>query len=84
MTEERRKQLDKAWDMLEEAKEIVDNCKSDEEDAVWFIPKQLKDSEMAEQMEENVYIMEQVISDIQCSIDAIIEIVLSVNKGEER
>ncbi len=52
-----------------QAKDIIECCKDDEQEALDNLPDNLQSSERAEQMENYVYAMESVIDDLDNTID---------------
>lgn len=75
MNKERRKQLLKANDLLQEAKSIISSVRSDEEMALDNIPENLQDSERYNTMSDNVDDLSDIFDDIEDIIDNISEVV---------
>jgi|TARA_A100001011_G_C13546020_1_gene530486 exonuclease VII small subunit len=72
MNKARRKELAKATSLLWEARGIIEEVYSDEEDAKDNIPENLHESERYEKAEEAVYELENIVSEIE-DIEARIE-----------
>lgn len=71
----RRKELQKAIDLLDRAKYIIEACKDDEEEAFDNLPDGIKDSERGEDMEDNIDSMDDVMSEIEEQISVLEEII---------
>ena len=76
MNNTRRKELDKAWDLIEEAVTIIESCKDDEEDAFYNLPEGIQASERGETMEAYISQMEDALGELTSAIDTISEIVI--------
>ena len=64
MNRARRKEIDKAIDLLLEARVILEQVQSDEEDAFDNMPEGIQMSERGEAMEENLGILDEVTGTI--------------------
>ena len=77
MNKQRRKELEKAVALLAEARELIEVCKDEEQDAFDNLPENFQESERGEQMEEYIYNMEEAIDaieEVECNItDEVIE-----------
>lgn len=73
----RRDELEKAWDLIDEAVSIIDSCKDDEEDAFYDLPDSLQQSEQGEQMQEFISLMESSSSNLCSAVDSIKEIIFA-------
>lgn len=77
MNDARRKELDKAIDLLDEARTIIEDCKDDEQDALDNLPEGLQDDERAEilqkklEMQGAIYSMEEADNYIDSLVEAI-------------
>lgn len=69
MNKERRKQLDKAIAMLDEAKSIIESVRDEEQDAFDNMPESLQAGERGEKMESAISLMDEVIDEIDSSLD---------------
>lgn len=75
MNKVRRKELQKALDLLAEAKIIIDQCREEEQGAFDNMPEGFQASERGEQMEEYIGIMEEAydhIEDAETNLEDII------------
>lgn len=73
----RRKELQKAIDLLEQAKVIIEACRDEEQDAYDNLPESLQYSERGEDMEGFVYEMEDAMDSIDSAIDTITDNVIN-------
>lgn len=64
MNKARRKEIDKAIDLLLEARVILEQVQSDEEDAFDNMPEGIQMSERGEAMEENIGILDEITGTI--------------------
>ena len=71
MNKQRRSELSKAVELLEKAKEIIEACQEEEQDAFDNLPESIQGSERGEDMEHYIYEMEQTIDYIDQAIDEI-------------
>ena len=73
----RRKEIERAIDLLYQAKEIIENVRDDEQDAYDNMPESLQYSERGERMSENVDALDNAadydIEDIITKLNEIIE-----------
>lgn len=74
MNNPRRKQLEKAIELLNEAMSIIEEVTCEEQDAFDNMPEGLQCSERGEQMEENVANLEDSSSNIEDVISTIEDI----------
>ena len=65
----RRKEIQRAIELLEEAKSIIDNCLDDEQEALDNMPESLQQSERCMRMQECVDNLENTSSSIDEAID---------------
>lgn len=68
MNDARRKELDKAIAALEEAKSIVENIKSEEQDAFDNMPEGFQQGDRGQMMETAISAMDDVENDIDSAI----------------
>lgn len=61
----RRKELKRALEMLYEAGSIIEECKDEENDALDNLPDGIANSERGEQMESNVFTMDEVVNSLE-------------------
>ncbi|MBR4499795.1 MAG: hypothetical protein IKP11_04575 [Paludibacteraceae bacterium] len=77
MNAARRKEIERAIDLLYQAKEIIENVRDDEQDAYDNMPESLQYSERGERMSENVDALDNAadydIEDIITNLNEIIE-----------
>lgn len=77
MNAARRKEIERAIDLLYQAKEIIENVRDDEQDAYDNMPESLQYSERGERMSENVDALDNAadydIEDIITNLNDIIE-----------
>ena len=75
MNKARREDIQKAIDLMFEARMIIGWCKDDEEDAFDNLPESIQMSERGEQMESNVEAMDECIDYLESVEDALSEII---------
>lgn len=75
MNKERRKQLSKAIDLLEQAKTIISTIQFEEEMALNNMPESLQDSERYDIMSDNVDDLSDISDDIESMVDNISEVI---------
>lgn len=75
MNKTRRKQLSEAVSKLEEAMQIVDDMRSEEEDAYLNMPESLQESERGQQMDEYINSMDEASGSIDEAISVLQEII---------
>lgn len=75
MNKERRKELDKAIKLLEEAQLVIDGVRCDEADAYDSLPEGIQDSEKGERLLDNVDALDSCYDDIQSVIDDISDVI---------
>ena len=76
MNKPRRKELERALDLLQQALEIIETVKDEEQEARDNMPDNLQESERAYQMDENVDNLDSVlelIDEAKDGIDIVIE-----------
>ena len=71
MNKARRKELQKAMDLLDEASSIIEACRDEEQEAYDNLPDGIQESEKGEVMGEYIYQMDEAI-DIAESISNIL------------
>jgi len=62
MNKDRRKQIAKAIALIEEAQEILENVKQEEQDAYDNLPENLQGSQTAQSMDEYIAVLEEYLS----------------------
>lgn len=75
MNKARRKWLTDTIEMLEQAKQELENISDDEQEAYDNLPESIQDSERGETMQENVDDIEDASSSLQDIIDQLQEII---------
>lgn len=73
MNANRRKEIQRAVDMLEEAKSILENCRDEEQDALDNMPESLQESERGQKMEEYIDQLDNAISSVEESVEFAME-----------
>lgn len=73
MNTTRRKELDRALAMLEEARSIIDNVKDEEQSAMDNMPESLQEGLQGEKMQECISAMEDIDSSLDEAIGRIDE-----------
>jgi hypothetical protein len=68
MNKQRRKQIEKATALMQEALEILETVKDEEQDAFDNMPEGLQGSEKGELMEEIIGYLEDTYSDLENAI----------------
>ena len=71
MNKSRRKELEKAIELLEQASDIIDSAKVDEEDAYDSLPAGIQDSERGETMQEAISSLEDALDNLESVTDAV-------------
>ena len=71
MNKENRKELEKAISLIEDAKQIIESIKDDEQDKFDNLPEGLQQSERGEKFEENVSVLDDALSQLEEVIDNI-------------
>jgi len=71
MNKENRKELEKAISLIEDAKQIIESIKDDEQDKFDNLPEGLQQSERGEKFEENVSVLDDALSQLEEAIDNI-------------
>lgn len=75
MNKERRKQLTRAHDMLEEIKGILSSVKEEEEESHANMPDSLQDSEKGEAMQNNIDTLDEILDNLESDQNSIMEII---------
>lgn len=91
MNKERRKELskaichlEKAKGEIESAKEIIETCKYEEEEAYDCLPESLQEGEKGDMMQENIDSLDEAFSIIEDWPDDIDEAISSVQEAIDR
>lgn len=64
MNKARRKMIEDACDLIAKAREILEDVKSEEEDAYDNMPESFQDGERGEQMQDYIYTLEEAIDSL--------------------
>ena len=64
MNKQRRKELEKALELIAEARGIIENCRDDEQDAFDNLPESIQESERGETMEGFIDILDEAIDNL--------------------
>ena len=73
MNKARRKELNRAVELLEEAKDIIEICKDEEMEYLENIPENLQNSEKYEMADSAVYALERACESVDEAIDSVEE-----------
>lgn len=65
MNKERRKRLSKAFDLIAEAEEIIEEVKDEEEESYENLPDNFRDGERGEEMQGYIEMMDETIGYLQ-------------------
>lgn len=91
MNRERRNELKKVVELLNQAKalvdesmEVVERCKDDEEECYDNLPESLQDGDKGDAMQDNIDAMDGVLSELETAGDTISEQVDAINEVIER
>jgi DNA repair ATPase RecN len=71
MNKENRKKLEKAISLIDNAKEIVERIKDEEQDKFDNLSEGLQQSDKGEKFEDNVSTLDEVLSQLDEAIDGI-------------
>lgn len=71
MNEERRKNLEKAITLVNDAREIVDEMKGSEEEALESLPEGLKSGDRGERMQVSIDALSEAQDNLENAIDQI-------------
>lgn len=75
MNRSRRKQLENAMALIDEAKTIIEACRDEEQEAYDNMPEGIQESEKGEIMEEYIYQMEDAMDSAESISDVLTEII---------
>ena len=73
MNAQRRKKLQKAVELLNEAMSIIEYAKDEEQECFDNLPEGIQYSERGTTMEDNIYNLEEIIDNISDTIDTLEE-----------
>lgn len=65
MNKQKRKRLEKAFDLITQAEEILEEVKSDEEDSYDNLPDNFRDGEKGEEMQNYIEMIDEAIGYVQ-------------------
>ena len=71
MNAQRRKKLQKAVELLNEAMSIIEYAKDEEQECFDNLPEGIQYSERGTTMEDNIYNLEEIIDNISDTIDTL-------------
>ena len=74
MNKQRRKRLDEAFDLIESAKEILEEVKDEEQEAFDNLPEQFQSSERGEEMEGYIEMLDEAFGYLDDANSAIEQI----------
>lgn len=73
MNADRRKQLDKAYALLEQAKEIVETAQSEEQDCYNNLSEGLQQTERGQQYETNAFYLQDAMDNLDSAMEKVEE-----------
>lgn len=65
MNKQKRKRLEKAFDLITQAEEILEEVKADEEDSYDNLPDNFRDGEKGEEMQNYIEMIDEAIGYMQ-------------------
>ncbi len=65
MDKQKRKRLEKAFDLITQAEEILEEVKADEEDSYDNLPDNFRDGEKGEEMQNYIEMIDEAIGYVQ-------------------
>lgn len=65
MNKQKRKRLEKAFDLITQAEEILEEVKTDEEDSYDNLPDNFRDGEKGEEMQNYIEMIDEAIGYVQ-------------------
>lgn len=65
MNKQKRKRLEKAFDLITQAEEILEDVKADEEDSYDNLPDNFRDGEKGEEMQNYIEMIDEAIGYVQ-------------------
>lgn len=65
MNKQKRKRLEKAFDLIAQAEEILEEVKADEEDSYDNLPDNFRDGEKGEEMQNYIEMIDEAIGYVQ-------------------
>lgn len=65
MNKQKRKRLEKAFDLITQAEEILEEVKADEEDSYDNLPDNFRDGEKGEEMQNYIEMIDEAIGYVQ-------------------
>ena len=65
MNTQKRKRLEKAFDLIAQAEEILEEVKADEEDSYDNLPDNFRDGEKGEEMQNYIEMIDEAIGYVQ-------------------
>lgn len=71
----RRKELERAAELLEQAREIIEAVKDEEQEAFDNMPESIQQSERGETMEGYIYTLDELCDTLSDAQDSVAEIV---------
>lgn len=76
MNRSRRKELKKAVDLINQAKEIIEMCRDEEQEAFDNLPESIRFSDRGEMMEDYVSKIEYALDSIESAVDSLTDNVI--------
>lgn len=76
MNRSRRKELKRAVDLINQAKEIIEMCRDEEQEAFDNLPESIKFSDRGEMMEDYVSEIEYALDSIESAVDSLTDDVI--------
>lgn len=74
MNKQRRKEIEKAQDIILEAKDMLESAMEEEQDAYDNLPESIQDSERGEEMQSYIDILQEVVDNLYDVYDQIGEV----------
>ena len=74
MNKQRRKEIEKAQDIILEAKDMLESAMEEEQDAYDNLPESIQDGERGEEMQSYIDILQEVVDNLYDVYDQIGEV----------
>ena len=75
MNKQRRKDIQRAYDLIVEAKDVIDTCLEEEQECYDNLPEGIQASERGEEMENNVGQLQECSDNLDYATDALEEFI---------
>ena len=70
MNKSRRKEIEKAMELLEEAQGIIESCRDEEQDSYDNLPESIQDGERGQSMDEAISALDDCVENIEGAIES--------------